>query len=129
MPRPRKPTKLKILKGTFRKHRNNSADLDIKSDPPKAPTWLLPEAKKEFVRVLKLYKDKGVLTGLDGPLLAIYCQLWAKFIQGERGEAEPLIAAQVNQMRGIARSYGLDPQSRSRLGSKVAKSKNPYEDI
>ena len=41
---------------------------------PICPRWLDPEAKAEWKRIAPELKRLGILTVLDGPILAAYCE-------------------------------------------------------
>jgi phage terminase small subunit len=61
-------------------HRAESQPID---SFPKMPDWLLPEAQEEWNRV-RIGHAKGVIKIVDGTMLAVYCQLWARFAEAEQ---------------------------------------------
>jgi P27 family predicted phage terminase small subunit len=97
------------------------------------PSWLPPEAKREWRRIAPELARLGLLTKVDRELFAGYCSAcawWRKVqevitTQGSvyvtaRGKIEPrpeVAIAQVaaEQMRSLAAEFGLTPVSRARL--------------
>jgi len=79
--RPRKPTALKILQGNPGHVKKSKLDL---SREPKfsqartrgsaAPSWLSPEAKKEWKRLLPELKRAGLFSVPDRSVFASYCE-------------------------------------------------------
>ena len=75
MANPRKPTRKKIIQGTFRTDRapKNEPEPTPVGEPPKPP-YYLPEAAKELWRKLATeLVEKGLLTVVDVPALEICC--------------------------------------------------------
>jgi P27 family predicted phage terminase small subunit len=70
MARPRKPTALKLVTGTFRKDRNNAAEPQPKRAIPRCPSHLSDGAKLQWRHFARLLSGMGVLTAADGPALA-----------------------------------------------------------
>jgi P27 family predicted phage terminase small subunit len=86
MPGPRPtPTYLKLIRG-------NPGCRKIKPEPqptiprkaPEPPDFLSDEAKAEWARVVPQLRVLGLLTALDTPLLAGYCQAYGRWIAAER---------------------------------------------
>jgi len=81
MPGP-KPTALKALEGG-RGHRTKAekAKSDREPKPPRdcpaAPTWLDAAAKRKWRQLADTLNETGVLTLIDGDVLALYCQAYA----------------------------------------------------
>ena len=78
-----KPTALKVLEGNPGKRPLN----DFEPIPPKGelkcPSWLLPEAKKEWKRLASSLEAMGVLTMADLTAFAGYCQAYARWKEAE----------------------------------------------
>ncbi len=72
--RPRKPTKLKVLSGTNRKHRTLENELTPDTEMPEKPGWLSESGGEVWDDLSKRFYSMGVLTAIDGPALAIMCQ-------------------------------------------------------
>jgi len=122
-----KPTALKLIKGTARKHRMN------KNEPKPelallepAPSWLSTEAKKEWKRLIKLLTDSSIVTKLDLTMLATFCQMWGDYIKGIKA-SEPVSMAHVTQMRLMAAEFGMTPSSRSKVETVTPVDKNAYD--
>lgn len=103
---------------------------------PKAPTrpaWILPEAKREWSRIVPHLERLGLLTIVDRAALTGYCQSWARYRQAEdilnkkgftliTGQGteiqRPEVAISRNmlqQIRAFAAEFGLTPSSRGRI--------------
>lgn len=50
---------------------------------PECPDWLRPDAQAIWARVVPHLEVMGVLTLIDGEMLARYCQTWAKWRECE----------------------------------------------
>ena len=51
---------------------------------PDFPSWIWPEAKKEWKRIATELKRYGLISKLDRAALVLYCQAWAKMVWAER---------------------------------------------
>lgn len=51
---------------------------------PDFPSWIWPEAKKEWKRVSVELERYGLVSKLDRAALVLYCQAWAKMVWAER---------------------------------------------
>lgn len=133
--RPPKPTALKLLEGDRGKGRR-----PLNKDEPippqgevKCPTWLLPEAKKEWKRLAPTLEAMGVLTMVDLQAFAGYCQAYARWKEAEEFVAQhgsifktpsgyvqqvPQVSiAQQNLkiMQSLGSEFGLSPATRARI--------------
>lgn len=127
-----KPTHLKILTGNPGKRKLNKAEPKAKAGIRSCPAYLNRTAKAEWKRVMKEAPD-GLLTELDRPLLAMYCQNVArigeleKIVEDEgytfmsekgyicqRPEMGMLKNLQTIQ-KGLLAELGFSPSSRSRV--------------
>ena len=86
--RPRKPSQLKRLQGTARPDRVNANEPQPDPAIPTRPGWLLPEAKREWNRVVPGLSKLGLLTALDRGAIAGGCQWWAMYVRAVRDIAE-----------------------------------------
>ncbi len=130
-----KPTALKLLEGDRGKGRR---PLNEKEPiPPKTelrcPTWLLPEAKKEWKRLSSALEAMGVLTMVDLSSFAGYCQAYARWKEAEEfitqhgsifktpsGYVQQVPQVSIAQqnlkiMQSFCTEFGLTPASRSRI--------------
>lgn len=102
---------------------------------PSPPTWLSPEARREWGRILPELAKLGLLCRLDRALLTGYCESWACYVDAVRQAAtDGLIATTPNgfaqksaaaialtdarsALLKFAAEFGLSPSSRVRLVS------------
>lgn len=117
---------------------------------PKAPEWLLPEAKAEWRRLAPRLADMGLLSDFDRAAFTAYCQAWGTVESLEKEaaklrkkEKDPLagiatktaggnlvhhplattIAKARAEMVKIAAEFGLTPSARARLDTDKAKNR------
>lgn len=144
MPRKKIPTKLKIVKGTYRKERENKNEPEYKIEIPDYPKHLTTRAKKEWKRMSVVLFDMGLLTNVDMAALAAYCQLYGRWAEAEtklkkKGEEFIVITKDGNKIQnpliGIANTalklmakclieFGMTPASRSKVSAKKEKDKS-----
>ena len=135
MGRPRKPTKLKLLKGTLRPCRENPDEPKPKSNKIKIPKGITPEAKKEWRSVCKQLKEAGIITNLDTIELGLYCQAAANWKEAndklrltsmviKSPSGYPIINPyytisknSAEQMHKSLTEFGMTPASRSRVSA------------
>ncbi len=136
-----KPTALRVIEGN-RGHRPIAKN-EPKPTPilPTRPAWLLPEAKREWSRVVAELAQMGILTLVDRAALAAYCQAYARAVEAERAirkkgltftmkgyiqqRPEVAIANRAWQMvRAFASEFGFTPAARTR----IQVSKNPEDE-
>ena len=89
-------------------------ELELPGEIPDAPEWLLPEALIEWGRLTSHPLYSRVLSRVDRSMLATYCQMWARFVDGEKTGA-PVKAAHVAQMNALAGKLGLTPADRTKI--------------
>lgn len=129
--RPRKPTSLKILAGTYRKDRDGAPDAEPQpTGAPKKPKDLKGDAGKFWDLIVPQLAELKIATALDAPELARLCQWWAlekksldyletlkadlvgssewRRVQLQAGHAR-------NQWDRIAARFGLSPADRAKL--------------
>jgi P27 family predicted phage terminase small subunit len=100
---------------------------------PTRPGWLLPEAKREWNRIVPQLSALGLLTALDRGAIAGGCQWWGMFVDavkdieknGTTFETDtgyqgprPSVALAIKswqQYLAFAARFGLTPSDRSRL--------------
>jgi len=131
--RPPKPTAIKELEGNPGKRPLNKNEPKPKQGAPKCPSWLEPDAKKEWRRLSKELEAMGLLTEVDMAAFAGYCQAYARWKEAEEfiskhgsilktasgyiQQIPQVSIAQQNlkQMRNVCSELGLSPSARSRL--------------
>src|SRR4051812_44355226 len=82
------PTALRILRGNPGKRPINRNEPQMDIGTPSCPKDLLPDAKKEWRRIVPVLRQLGILTKLDGSALAAYCQSKARWLEAERKISE-----------------------------------------
>lgn len=152
-----KPTNLKLIQGNPGKRAINKDEPRPTPIAPRCPTWLDPEAKREWKRVAPELEKLGLLTAVDGTALMAYCQACARLTHAERAikdyvkENKKLTMTYINNGGGanevpipeirIAREaallvktfcveFGLTPSARGRMllpGSKGEE--DPFEEF
>lgn len=60
---------------------------------PDFPSWIWPEAKKEWKRISAELYRYGLVSKLDRAALVLYCQAWAKMVWAERALTRAMKAA------------------------------------
>lgn len=71
---------------------------------PDFPSWIWPEAKKEWKRIAAELEHYGLISKLDRAALVLYCQAWAKMVWAERQLARAM--KQSEEARIAAESRG-----------------------
>ena len=67
--------------------------MTAKPGAPSPPTWLDPEARAEWRRIVPDLDRLGVLAKVDRAALTTYCAAWSKFVAAERLlQSEDLVA-------------------------------------
>ena len=129
------PTALKILEGDRGKGRRPLNENEPR--PPKGvikcPSWLVPEAKKEWKRLAPSLEAMGLLTIWDIDSFSAYCQAYARWREAEQfitqhgsifktpsGYVQQVPQVSIAQqnlkiMQSLAGEFGLFPATRSRI--------------
>jgi phage terminase small subunit len=107
------PTHLKLVRGNPGRRPLNPSEPKPKLGCEK-PKFLKGRAARVWDEYAPTLERLGLLTSVDGPMLAAWCLLVAKM---ER-DFESMTATQIAQMRGLAASFGLEPSARARLSVK-----------
>jgi P27 family predicted phage terminase small subunit len=128
-----KPTALKVLEGNPGKRPLNEKEPQPKRQAPRCPSWLEPEAKKEWKRMAKTLETIGVLTQVDKAAFAGYCQAYARWKEAEEFltkhgtifktpsgyiQQVPQVAIARNYlqiMKDFCSEFGLTPAARTRI--------------
>jgi P27 family predicted phage terminase small subunit len=128
------PTELLKLRGSWRGNRNTSQPRP-QLGRPRCPAWLDAAARSKWKRLAPELERLGLLTIIDGDILAMYCQAWAEFQQSTKTlQAEgrfvrlasgkilthPAVAEQRSARQAVksfAALFGLSPADRSRLSA------------
>ena len=128
-----KPTALKLLEGNPGKRPVNEKEPIPPKGTVKCPTWLEPEAKKEWKRLAPSLEAMGVLTQADLTAFAGYCQAYARWKEAEEfisqhgsifqtpsGYVQQVPQVSIAQqnlkiMQSFCSEFGLTPATRARI--------------
>ena len=152
-----KPTALKLLQGNPGKRKINKKEPKPDNSIPFMPEHLDEDAKAEWDRVTPILERIGVLTEIDGSMLAGYCQLYSNWvaIQAEKKAPEfrllmlkvtvdgagnehieakqnPLLIMErqtLQMIRAFCSEFGMTPSSRARLQVPGKEEKSPWEEL
>lgn len=130
--RPRKPTAIKILDGTFREDRHgDEPKIEALTSLPKPPSSLGKEGKRRWKTEGEQLLAKGILSVTDLPALEVYCAAWDEVqhcadVLSKQGEysmrdngtmaAHPAIRRKgeaLDRIRAYQREFGMTPSSRT----------------
>ena len=127
------PTALKMLEGNPGKRPLNVNEPIPPKGDIKCPSWLLPEAKKEWKRLASSLEAMGVLTMADLTAFAGYCQAYARWKEAEEfitqhgsifktpsGYVQQVPQVSIAQqnlkiMQSFCSDFGLTPATRARI--------------
>ena len=141
-----KPSALKLLEGNPGKRPLNEKEPIPPKGSIRCPSWLLPEAKKEWKRLAPSLEAMGVLTVLDLTAFEGYCQAYARWKEAEMFIAQhgsifktpsgyvqqvPQVSiAQQNLkiMQSLCSEFGLTPATRARIIAAGDGQDNIYKD-
>jgi P27 family predicted phage terminase small subunit len=128
-----KPTVLKVLQGNPGKRPLNPHEPRPEPKLPQAPAHLSEDAKKEWRRLGRQLLRMGLMTEIDRPALALYCQAWGRWLEAEdalkrygvmvKSSAgfpvqSPYLAVAnkaMEQMRSLLSEFGMSPASRTKV--------------
>ena len=121
--RPRKPTALKLIQGTYQPCRDAGDEPQPPAGSLDPPRDLGGEALAQWQHLAPLLLQIHVFTEADRNALARYCTLQAQFIlikkkvQRKPELIDTLLKLNV-QLKSLEVEYGLTPASRSRIHAK-----------
>lgn len=148
--RPIKPTKLKLIQGTARKHRLNANEPDYQPIEDIAPPEeLSPAASAHWQEIAGQLRAAGVLTRIDRDALIGYCEAWAMWRNAQTQivkqgalvknaktglpEQSPFIFVAekaFKQWLSLSREFGLSPASRARIqAAPKTQDDNPFASV
>ena len=131
--RPRKPTNLKLLQGTFRSDRAERHEPKPTIEIPAMPDHLSEEAQKEWHRITPELFKLGLVSKIDFSLIVMHCESWAIYLEAKRKRIEsgliirtaqgnaienPFLSVEkrmIDIMRSIAIEFGMSPASRTKI--------------
>jgi P27 family predicted phage terminase small subunit len=125
------PTKVKRLRGETRPSRLNLREPLPRSDVPRMPADMDPDAKVVWRRVLRDMRHTGVIRAADADVLRCYCEAVSRYAAAARvyGQTGPLVRGRhgaelvknplhqvvrdnADEVRQFARELGLSPSAR-----------------
>lgn len=145
MGRPPKPTALKRLQGNPGKRPLPKGEPRPEIGIPTRPEWLLPEAKREWSRIVPELARLGLLAKIDRALISAYCQCWARYVEAQRdidehgstfvtdkGYEGPrpsmAIARQMlEKLTVLSAKFGFSPSDRARIRVPEPEVEDPFE--
>jgi len=138
-----KPTKLKVLQGTFRPDRHTGAEADPSIVLPPAPDTLDDVAREKWDELSRELYACGLLTTLDVDALESYCILYSRWAKAEADIAKngliyktpsgayqqtPFVGISnraLDLMNKIRADFGMTPVARTRARATPPKGKEP----
>lgn len=151
MSKPRKPTALLKLSGSWRAEARDRTEPKPDHVLPELPEWLDDEGKRAWMHLVPILSRMRVLTEADGYALAVLCNAWSRYrvasdqlarfgdvysIKDAGGRLKsirrsPYAALQMEHalvVRRLLAEFGLTPASRGRLIA-LPESKNGKTDF
>jgi phage terminase small subunit len=108
-----KPTVLKLVQGNPGKRPLNKNEPKPTAGCSK-PKFLKGRAARIWNEYAPELERLGLLTSVDAPMFAAWCQLVEEFEKNP----QTMTAARISQMRGLAAAFGMEPSARARLSVK-----------
>jgi P27 family predicted phage terminase small subunit len=81
---PKKPSRLKLIQGTFRSDRAPRKEATPPRGIPEVPEHLSDLAKVEWGRISQDLYQIGLLSRIDRGALAAYCECWSDWVEATR---------------------------------------------
>ena len=127
MSRPRKPTKLHVVSGTYRKdrHADRAGEPEVIEPLGDPPSGWRPTAKVLW-HELAGQVPEGVATKADRVAFELLCRLVGK-LRGDGVEA--LTGAAATQIRLVCGEFGMTPASRSKVSTPLPRALNPFGEL
>ena len=127
------PSKIKKLRGTYRKDRVVPAEPQPAAIPPNPPRWLSRYARSEWRYIVLKLEELGLAAKIDRAELAAYCEAYANFREAtEQLKTAPRVVKTYNgnyvqspwvsiqnkaaeAMHRYAQQFGMSPSARTRI--------------
>lgn len=140
-----KPSKLNALRGNPGKRKVNKMEPQPAAAGLGCPAWLQGDARAEWERMAPELGRLGLLTVVDVPALAGYCQAYQRWREAEAAVQTHLAAGlaglgtaiqsglegmardRLRLMTTMAKEFGFTPASRSRVSAAPSKEEDPFE--
>lgn len=149
--RPRKPTHLKVVAGTFRAHRENPDEPEVKGGWPDAPAWLSKRAAELFDETCSAMSGMGTLSTEWANVIADYASCLEEVeintaVIEDVGRTyttttatgdtmyrpRPEVAMRSDAMKraqALRSELGLGPASKSKVGGGKKHAANPFAEL
>ncbi len=134
----KKPTALKVLRGTARPDRLPANEPKPRPVAPEMPTGLDYYSKQAWKRNAPVLERLGLLTEADADIFYAYCHAFSRYVQANRRlkqiikiadnnikvvrQAEVSVENAEHSLRLLANEFGLTPAARGRLNVPEVKS-------
>lgn len=134
MTRKPKPTALRLIEGNPSRRPFNKNEPKPAPAIQRCPRHLNAAAKAEWKRIGRTLHKLGLLTEIDRPQLALYCQAWGRWVEAEDAlkkhgtivkapntgwpMSSPYLAVAnkaMEQMQRALSEFGMSPASRARV--------------
>ena len=141
-----KPTRLKLLQGNPGRRPLPKSEPHPEIGVPTRPQWLLPEAKREWSRIVPELRRLGLLAKIDRAMLSMWCQCWGMYVEavkdirdngmsyskedGYEGQrpSVSIMNKMIEKMTALSARFGMTPSDRSRISVATPEAKNEVED-
>jgi len=128
-----KPTRMKVVQGTFRKDRAHPNEPKPERQLPPCPDFLKGMARQEYFRIGRKLERIGVLTEIDDLALIGLCQSWAEYLEATEQASKTgmlvkspsgypifnpyvtLANQALKRVKSFLTEFGMTPSSRSRI--------------
>lgn len=144
---PPKPTRLKLLQGNPGRRPLSDNEPQPEIGRPTRPHWLLPEAKREWSRIVPELVRLGLLAKIDRAMLSMWCQCWGMYVEAVRDIREhgtafrtdkgyegqrPSVAVMnkmIERMTALSARFGMTPSDRSRISVPQSEDKDEFAEF
>jgi len=144
---PPKPTRLKLLQGNPGRRPLSENEPQPEIGRPTRPHWLLPEAKREWSRIVPELLRLGLLAKIDRAMISMWCQCWGMYVEavkdirqngmsyskedGYEGQ-RPSVAVMnhmIEKMTTLSAKFGMTPSDRSKISVPQPEAKDAFAEF
>ena len=141
---PPKPTRLRLLQGNPGRRPLPKSEPQPETGIPTRPHWLLPEAKREWSRIVPELLRLGLLVKIDRAMISTWCQCWGMYVEAvrdirengttfstEKGYEGPrpsvgVMNKMIEKMIALSVRFGMTPSDRSRISVPKPEAKDEF---
>lgn len=125
--RPRKPSRVLQLQGTFRKDRHGGTEPAPTNPVAAKPDWLVRKRRASLVwdELAPERIAMGVLTSADAEEFAHLCCFIAEF----RRKPADFPSARLAHLRALMSFFGFNPSARAKIGVTQKPKENPFQKL